>query len=372
MKNRNQNSNLAMPAKETSKKVNKSKPKTSSTAMPGERRNKIILVLILVFALGLFAKATKFYFVTWDDPQYLIDNNIIRDLSFRGLINIFTQPVIGMYNPLTFLVYSLIYKFFGLDPNAYHFLNVMLHLLATIIAFQFIFKLTKRYETAAIVALLFAIHPMHVSVAVWVSQTKTSLCTIFYFSALISYLDYVNNNYKIKSLFYVGLFFILAVLSKPDAVTIAPVLFLLDYYLARKLDKKLFFEKIPFFILSLFFGVLTIVTHANEGDSIFNINQDYSMVNNFLIANYSIVFYIEKLFLPLNLSTIYPYPDSAAALPLKYYLFIPVIPLLLLLVYKAGKFRKELIFGILFFVFSISVLIRIIPSGAFMSANRFL
>lgn len=357
------------------KKFNKSGTiknlKTIPLSGQNEIKNKFILGSILVLTIFLFAKSIDYYFVTWDDPQYLIENDLIRDLSFKGLINIFTTPVIGMYNPITFLVYSVVYKFFGLDPNAYHALNVFLHLLVTFLAFQFIFKLTKRYETAAIVALLFAIHPMHVSVAVWVSQTKTSLCAIFYFLSLISYIKYLQNNYTLKYLIYALLFFILGVLSKPDAVTLTPLFFLIDYYFTRKLERKLLIEKIPFFILSLFFGILTIVTHSNEGDSIFNVNKDYTLLSNLLVANYSVVFYFEKLFLPLGLSAIYPYPEQATFLPLKYYLSIPVIPALLILIYKAGRFRKEIVFGVLFFTISISVLLRIIPGDGFMTTNRY-
>jgi tetratricopeptide (TPR) repeat protein len=352
-------------------KIKNGGSRKSTTGSPDLRRNGFILGAILVFTLLLFGRAKDFYFVTWDDPQYLIENHIIRDLSFNGLVNIFTTPVIGMYNPVTFLVYSVVFKFFGLDPNAYHVLNIFLHILATGIVFRFMMKLTGRYETAAIVGLLFAIHPMHVSVAVWVSQTKTSLCTIFFFTALLYYVRYLKEGYGRKNLFYVGLYFLLAVLSKPSAVTITPLLFLLDYYFSRTWNRRLFVEKIPFLALSVSFGILTLVTHANEGDSIFILNHGYSLLNNFLIGNYSIVFYIEKLFLPLKLSTIYPYPEQAVWLPLKYYLSVPVIPLLIYLTYKAGRFRKEMVFGLLFFVISISVLVRIIPAGAFMSANRY-
>jgi tetratricopeptide (TPR) repeat protein len=147
------------------------------------------------------------------------------------------------------------------------------------------------------------------------------------------------------------------------------MLFLLDYYLSRDMNKKVFVEKIPFFIIALFFGILTLLTHAE--DSIFKMNHNYSFINNLLIANYSVVFYINKLLVPLNLSAIYPYPENSTFLPLKYYLSLPVIPILLFLIYKSGKFRKEVIFGLLFFIISISVLIRIVPSGFFRAANRY-
>jgi tetratricopeptide (TPR) repeat protein len=212
---------------------------------------------------------------------------------------------------------------------------------------------------------------MHISVVTWISQTKTSIFLIFYFLALGKYLKYINSGFKIKYLIYAGLLMILSALSKPTAVTLAPILLLLDYYLSRKFDKRLIIEKIPFFAIAIFFGILTLLTHSQAEDSIFDVNQDYSLINNILVSNYSIVFYINKLFFPFNLCTIYPYPENTNFLPLRYYLSLPIIPIILFLIYKAGNFRKEMIFGILFFVIAISVLIRIIPSGFFRAANRY-
>lgn len=350
----------------------KNKPLNSiDTSAADKKKIVFILISIVIITFILFSKSSKFFFVTWDDPQYIINNDIIKNFSFNGIVNIFTHPVLGMYNPITILLYSLVYKFFGLNPNAYHLLNLSLHVFASLMSFFFIYKLTKRFETAGIVAVLFALHPMHASVALWISQTKTSLCAIFFFAALINYLKYLKDKYNAKYYIYVIAFFVLALLSKPNAVTLAPLLFLLDYYLTREIDKRMFLEKIPMFVLAICFGVLTVLTHAMEGDSIFNINQGYSFLNNILIANYSVVFYLEKLFLPLNLSAIYPYPENSLILPLKYYFSILAFPTIILIVYKARSFRKELIFGLLFFIITISVLLRIVPSGAFMASNQY-
>lgn len=338
---------------------------------PRSYQNYIIITLISLYTILLFSKSINFEFVNYDDTYYVLENQLIRDFSFEGLKNIFTTPVLGMYNPLPFLVYAIEHRLWGLDPKMFHFFNILFHLLGAVVLYRFIFKLTGRFETASIVALLFAIHPMHVGVVTWVSQTKTSLYFIFYMLALTQYLKYVKEGFQIRHLIYVGLFFVLSALSKPSAVTLAPMLFLLDYYLARKLDRRIFIEKIPVFILAAFFGLLTLFTHSETNDTIFNINHNYSLINNILISNYSVVFYINKLFFPLELSAIYPYPDNTAFLPFKYYFSMLVIPVILLLIYKAGNFRKEMVFGLLFFSISVSVLIRFVPSGFFSVANRY-
>ncbi len=338
---------------------------------PKSYQNYFIIILISLYTILLFSKSIKFEFVNYDDTYYVTENQLIKNFSLIGLKNIFTTPVLGMYNPLPFLVYAIEHKIWGLDPKIFHFFNILFHLIAAWMLYRFIFKLTGRYETAAIVSLLFAIHPMHVGVVTWVSQTKTSLYFIFYMLALTQYLKYIQESYRIKYLFYVCVFFILSALSKPSAVTLAPMLFLLDYYLSRKWDKRVFLEKIPVFLIAAFFGILTLLTHSETNDTIFNINHNYSLINNILISNYSVVFYINKLFFPLNLSAIYPYPENTALLPFKYYFSIIVIPLIIFLIYKSGIFRKEMVFGILFFTISISVLIRFVPSGFFSVANRY-
>ncbi len=353
------------------KKIKTTEKKPVNLVQNNEQLNNFILALIVIFTVFLFAKSIFYQFVFWDDTYYVVENSLITDFSPKGLVNIFTTPVLGMYNPIPFLVYAIEHAIWGLNPKVFHFFNILFHIIAAIVLYKFIFRLTKRYETAAIVTLLFAIHPMHVGVVAWVSQTKTSIYFIFYILALSKYLRYVQDNYKIKNLVYAGIFFILSALSKPSAVTLAPMLFLFDYYLGRKLDKRLILEKIPFFMISLFFGILTLMTHEESNDAIFNVNNNYSFINNLLIANYSVVFYINKFLVPLNLSAIYPYPDNVTFLPFKYYFSLLVIPFLIWLVYISGKFRKEMIFGLLFFSISISVLVRFVPSGFFSVANRY-
>jgi tetratricopeptide (TPR) repeat protein len=333
-------------------------------------RNRIVLGLILAFTYFLFSDAIHHQFVSWDDYGYVTGNMMIRNLSWAGIKDIITTPVGGMYNPLPFLVYAALYDSWALNPLPYHVINIILHLVATVVVYRFILKFSNRYEIATVVALFFAIHPMHVSVATWVSEAKTSLFVVFYILALGRYMRYVQDDCRIRHLLRVGVLFILALLSKPSAVTLPPMLLLFDYYWSRKLEKRLFLEKIPFFLVALCFGVLTLVTHMRAGDSIFQVNNQYSLIEALVVSNYSVAFYFIKLFFPFGLTAIYSYPE-AAHLPLSYYFSIPVIPLILWCVYKAGSLRKEMIFGLLFFLIAISVVLRVVPSGPFGMANRY-
>lgn len=332
---------------------------------------KFLIAVVILYTAVLFYPVFNHEFTNWDDLQYITQNELIRDLSFDGIIKIFSTPVIGMFNPLPFLVYAIGFKLWGINPEMFHMINLLFHLIGCYVIYRFILSLTQRFETALIVTVLFAIHPMHVGVVAWASQTKTSMYTIFYLIGLIQYIRYIREDNKIKYLYYAGIFFILSLLSKPTAVSFAPMLFVIDYYFSRKIDKKLILEKIPFFMLSLLFGIITIFTHKAAGDNIFEVEHHYSFINSILVANYSLTFYLEKLFLPINLSSIYPYPENSAFLPLKYYLCLLIIPLIIFIIYRAGKLKKDIVFGVLFFIITISMVLRIIPTGHYAFANRY-
>jgi len=336
-----------------------------------ETRDYIILVLIVFFSAVLFGKVIHFEFVSFDDPDYVLLNPFIKGLSYENFTKIFTTPVIGMYNPVTFLVYAIEYELFGLSPKYFHLCNLLFHLIATIVLYVFSKRLTGRYESATIIALLFAVHPMHVSVVAWVSQTKTSLMFIFYILALLSYFKSELSENKGRYIFLTFMSFILAILSKPDAVTLPLILVLIDYYRSGTISFSILKSKWLYFLVSLFFGLLTLFTHAQAEDVIFEVSKEYSLFNSLLVGNYGIVFYIHKFFYPIDLVAINPYPEANPYLPLRYYLSAPVIPALLFIIYKAKNFRKEIIFGSLFFLITIFILVKFVPTGFFKSANRY-
>src|SRR4051812_32544281 len=112
-------------------KYEKKKSKTKAAGIPAvseHLRNNIILTLLVIYTFGLFAKVMNYQFVNWDDNSYITGNLLIRNFSWAGFKDIFTTPVIGMYNPLPFVAYAFLYKSYGLDAGPYHVLNVFLHL----------------------------------------------------------------------------------------------------------------------------------------------------------------------------------------------------------------------------------------------------
>jgi hypothetical protein len=172
-------------------------------------RPKIILSLlgILVLTIIIYINVGSYGILNWDDDRYLIDNPHIKSLSADNISTIFSEFYFGNYHPVTSLSYAIEYSIFGLDAGPYHITNVILHLLNTILVFFLIFLIVKRIDVSSIIALFFAVHPMHVESVAWISERKDMLYTLFYLGALISYLFYLKNPEKLK-ISFVNIWFV--------------------------------------------------------------------------------------------------------------------------------------------------------------------
>jgi protein O-mannosyl-transferase len=337
--------------------------------------NNILLTCICVAAIALityfvFSPSLDDGFTNWDDNFYVTQNPLVINNSVP-VATIFETPVDLNYHPITVLSLALNYQSGKLDPSGYHLENLILHLLNTILVFLFIFLLTRRnLLMAAIVSLFFGIHPMHVESVTWVSERKDVLYVFFFLSGLIAYLRYSETK-KIAWYFFTLLLFILSCLSKGMAVVFPVILLLTDYLKGVKRERRLLTEKIPFFILSIIFGIIAI--KAQAGHAMAPI-QSYNFLQQILFASYGALMYIVKLFVPYKLSAFYPYPDtfSPNGIPLIFYLS-PVIVLLLLaaVVYFFLKKEKEIVFGLLFYFVSVALVLQFISVGAAIIADRY-
>jgi tetratricopeptide (TPR) repeat protein len=167
------------------------------------------------------------------------------------------------------------------------------------------------------------------------------------------------------------LLFILSLLSKAQAVSLAVTLVLTDYFLGRNLkDIKLWLEKIPFFVFAFIFGIVA-VRAQQEGNAIVEEN-GYSLISRIAMAGYAFSVYIFELVAPIQLSAINPYPDIINKTFPAYYWF-GLIPSLLsiFLFYKTYKTQKEIAYGIGFFIINIFLLLQLIPVGSAVHADRY-
>jgi protein O-mannosyl-transferase len=308
---------------------------------------------------------------TWDDNAYIVDNPLIKSLSFPAIREMFTSQVGGTYVPLPLLSFAIEYKLWGLNPLPFHATNLVLHLLCTYLVFRILYSLKITTIYAAAAALIYGVHPMGAESVAWVTERKDLLYCVFYFGSLLLYILYVQAGPHRKILFAASLFlFILALFSKIQAVSLPLVLFLVDYYFDRKSWIKQVFEKVPFLLLSLVFGVAGIFVLKSVGA--LKINELYTLSERMLFGIYTLSAYLLKFVAPVTLSAFYPYPVTTGhALPVIYYLSPLFIILAGFLVYRSGRNNRAVLFGALFFLFSVFFMLQIFGAGAGFLADRY-
>lgn len=333
----------------------------------------------LLLAAGIALITWVFYSVcldnqltNWDDPGYIRDNPLIKDLSGEGLKQIFSTAVMGNYHPLTILSYAIEYSFVRLDPWLYHLDSVLLHILVTILSYFFVLKLTRKPVAALVVGVLFGLHPMHVESVAWLAGRKDVMYGAFYMAACIAYLDYARapEHKRLKWYIAATLLFLGALLSKPVAVTLPLVFLLIDYWESGKLTKKQIINKLPLLGISILFGIKSMIDQKAFG-SLTDENEAFTFVERIGLGGYAFITYLWKAIAPYNLSCFYPYPGrEGGSISFTYYLYTLGALVLLGLVWMARR-NRAVVFGSLFFLINIALLLQFIPVGGAILADRY-
>jgi protein O-mannosyl-transferase len=347
------------------------------TNTPKESSLWAILVVLGITFLA-FTSSLNNKFVNWDDDVNIVENENTAKLDGEHIKAIFTSDVIGNYNPLPILTLAIERHFVGLEGTwLYHWTNLALHLLCVFFVFKIGRKLNLSVTAAAICALLFGIHPMRVESVAWVTERKDVLFGAFYLAAFYYYIKYITTPEK-KTKYYViiTVLFILSLLSKVQAVSLPLSMLALDYFLGRiQLNdiKGLFksvVEKIPFFLLSLATGLINIyMLSQNSSISLKDDVTNFHFGHRLLIGAYSFVVYLIKLFIPYEMSPLYPYPSE---LDYPFYL----APLAVFAIFGAffmlwKKDNRAVVFGFLFFFFNVVFMLQIVGAGQGFIADRF-
>jgi protein O-mannosyl-transferase len=280
----------------------------------------LLAVLLGLMAIGLYWPATRNGFVSLDDPDYVTANSHVQGgLTLENIQWAFTSVVSGNWHPATMLSLMLDGQLFGLKPWAYHLTNILLHALNTALVFWLLRGLTGALWRSALVAALFAAHPLHVESVAWVAERKDVLSTFFGLLALICYVRCAQSksltpqrstlNYCLALLL-----FALSLMSKATLVTLPCVMLLLEYWPLQRLTgdqwrvkriKELVWEKIPFFALTAAASVATIAAQK-QGGAVIPV-EDYPLAARLENVVISYCRYLGKMFCPADLAVFYPH-----------------------------------------------------------------
>jgi tetratricopeptide (TPR) repeat protein len=323
-----------------------------------------MLAVILLLAAAAFAPCLKNGFINLDDSSYITENPAIRGFSGANVTSWFTSFHKGNYYPLVFLTYALEYQVHGPYPFVYHSLSLALHLINCGLAFWLLLRLTKKRELSFVAAAIWAVHPLRVESVAWAAEQKDLLYVLFVFLSLGWYSEYKQNRKPGKYLLSLASF-LLACFSKGMAVALVPLLFIADYFLEKKADRRSWVEKIPYMVAATVFGLAAM--KAQQQSLFIEIGRTFS--DNLLVAGYGFLFYVIKFIAPVNLSAFHPYPRPS--LPWQFYL-ASLISLVLIAVVPLWRRRYRVAFqGCLFYVASIILVLQIVPVGGFVTAERY-
>jgi protein O-mannosyl-transferase len=294
------------------------------------RRKKIICAALLVLITALvYWPVTGFDFTNYDDPDYITYNPIVQQgVTGPTVAWAFTTDHASNWHPLTWISHELDCEMYGLKPGGHHLTNLLFHLANTVLLFWLLEGLTGAMWRSALVAALFAWHPLHVESVAWVSERKDVLCTFFWLLTLAAYAKYATGSKKngAKPWIWYGLaliFYALGLLSKPMVVTLPFVLLLLDFWpLARCPKSKvqspksedetagvswtiLLAEKVPFFVLSGLECMATIWAQKSGNSVVTAVAFPVpARIANALVGY---VLYLWKTVWPVDLAVPYPF-----------------------------------------------------------------
>ena len=283
------------------------------------RKSLIVTVcaLLTLATLAVYFRTFHYPFVNYDDDRYVYVNPVVRaGLTVPGTIWAFTSFYMN-WHPLTWLSLMLDVQLFGLNAGPEHQVNVWLHIASVVLLFLALARLTAKPFRAAIVAGIFALHPLHVESVAWISERKDVLSTFFEMLTLLLYARYAGKRTATRYV-AMALAFACSIMAKPMAVTFPFVLLLLDYWPLHRFEwppslariKPLLWEKAPLLAMSAAASVLTVIAQSTSGEVISLSEWPFPV----RLANAVVVCfrYIEKAIWPTDLAVLYPLEKPSA------------------------------------------------------------
>jgi protein O-mannosyl-transferase len=273
-------------------------------------------VLLLALCIGTFSGLVHNGFTNFDDPDYVTKNpNVQHGIAMETVRWAFTTGRTGNWHPLTWLSHGLDWQLFGAGAAGHHLSSLFFHTANALLLFFLLAAGTGRVGRSAVVAALFACHPLHVESVAWIAERKDVLSTSFWLLTTGAYGAYARRPSPGRyGLVVAG--FALGLMAKPMLVTLPFTLLLLDYWPlgrwptapgpGKSAGAKLVLEKVPLFAMAAASSLVTfLVQSANRGSF-----ETYTPAVRLANAAVSYGAYIWHTFWPVNLAIFYPHPRS--------------------------------------------------------------
>lgn len=287
------------------------------------RRAAIAVALGLLTFVGFLPSLTNGFVATWDDGPNLLENPHLRGFGWPSFFWAWRTVLLGVYQPLAWLLFFAQYAVWGLEPWGYHLVSLLWHAVNTILFFHLTRELLVRARPdvadrdrtfgAALAAALFAVHPLRVEVVAWASCQPYLPCVSFCLLALLVYLR-ASAEGRLGPLVVCWVLFLAALLCKSSAVPLPLLLLVLDVYPLRRLGdhngpraRRVWLEKVPFFVLG---GLFAAVAYQARSP-LEVVAQTRSLSSRLAHVCYSIAYYPIKTVAPAGLIPYHPIRASA-------------------------------------------------------------
>jgi len=276
--------------------------------------------LVIVTAI-VFWPLSSSDFINYDDPLYVTENSMVqRGLTWSGITWAFTDIAAFNWHPVTWLSHMLDVQLFGLKPRAHHLGNLAIHAANSVVLLMLLWQMTSAVWRSALVAALFAWHPLHVESVAWVAERKDMLSTLFGLLAIMAYVrwgrrgavDPSKGRTPIVGYAWIVLWFALSLMAKPMFVTLPCVLLLLDFWPLNRWRRggvprtTLLLEKLPLLAMSIASSAITVYAQR-AGGAIMGLER-LPLTERLINAVVAYAAYLGKMIRPVELAVLYPHP----------------------------------------------------------------
>ncbi len=306
--------------------------------------NIIYPAIIVLFTAAVYLNSCTYPVLeSFDDHWYITENVKNLQLSWANLWHWLCTDHYGNYLPLTMWSYMIDYNIGGLNSLIYHLQNIFWHVL-TVLGVYTGFRLVGiRGLVAFTVAVFFAVHPQRVESVVWLSERKDVLCGAFYIWSVVFYIRFYRQGVVWQIPCFV--LFVLALMSKPMAVSLPLILTGYIFYRSRNWNPLYYLRKLwPYFLLSLGFAIIAWRSqHETLNET------DLGMPRQALAVIHNLYWYIGKTILPVKLNPLYPRIALTTTFYAQLGCYIAAAAIISMLIYRWH--RERFLYGFIPLVF---------------------
>lgn len=360
----------------------------------------LALFLIAAVTAAVYWPLLHNGFIDFDDDLYVTSNMIVRQgLTLKGFLWAFTTFHAANWHPLTWLSHMLDVELFGLNPLGHHAVSLLLHTLNSLLLCALLCRLSGFIGRSMVIALLFAIHPLHVESVAWVAERKDVLSTLFLLLTIWAYAGYVSKR-SVQRYLLVVIIFAMGLMAKQMLVTLPVVLLLMDYWPLNRFSfrtvacavpepstpcnhplslgeergrggyglKFLLLEKIPLLVLSAAASLAILRAHASS-NALFHVDEGSILLhsgNAFL----SYLKYIRNMFWPVDLALFYSF-EASAVTAFKVAVAAALLMLITAVVTLQRVWRPYLCFGWFWYLITMLPVIGFVRVGGQALADRY-